>query len=117
MDWTSVGGIVGSLGVAFGAFGAHGLKNKVREPKLLDDWKTASSYQMVHAMMIVVSGLARKSNNLSPKLFTVGTLMFSGSIYGLVLLPPGHGLRKVLGPVTPLGGLMLIAGWANLVRK
>ena len=50
----------------------------------------------------------------APRLFSLGCLFFSGSIYGLVLLPKGHALRKVLGPVTPLGGLLFIAGWLSM---
>ncbi|CAE8695833.1 unnamed protein product, partial [Polarella glacialis] len=78
--------------------------------ELLESWKTAAMYQMLHAMMIGVSASLRR-NSKAPKLFSLGCLFFSGSIYGLCLLPKGHGMRKLLGPATPLGGLLFIAGW------
>lgn len=105
-------GILGAIGVACGAFGAHGLKNYTSDPSLLESWKTAASYQMLHAVMVGLSSLDGKGH--APKLFSLGCLCFSGSIYGLVLLPKGHSLRKLLGPVTPLGGLLFIAGWLSM---
>ena len=62
--------------------------------------------------MVGLSSLDGKGH--APKLFSLGCLCFSGSIYGLVLLPKGHSLRKLLGPVTPLGGLLFIAGWLSM---
>merc|ERR1711971_303599 len=98
------------MGVGLGAFGAHKLKTIIKEPELIQSWQTACNYHMLHAVMIGVSASLRKSKT-SPLLFTLGILCFSGSIYGLVVLPKGHGLRKVLGPVTPLGGLLFMGGW------
>merc|ERR1712196_485416 len=112
--WRTVSGIMGGLAVGLGAFGAHGLKSRVKDVELLESWKTAASYQMVHAIMIAVSALAKKGCSRTPRLFTAGSILFSGSIYGLVLLPKGHGLRKLLGPMTPFGGLTLIAGWISM---
>lgn len=63
------------------------------------------------AMVAVSASLGKRT---APRLFSLGCLCFSGSIYGLVLLPKGHGLRKVLGPVTPLGGLLFIAAWLSM---
>ena len=106
----AVSGVLGAFGVAMGAFGAHGLKKYVSDPELLESWKTAAWYQLIHAVMVGVAALLRRGGS-APKLFTAGCLCFSGSIYGLVLLPKGHGLRKLLGPITPIGGLLFIAGW------
>eukprot|EP00438_Fugacium_kawagutii_P033767 Skav207137 [mRNA] locus=scaffold6096:33189:35572:- [translate_table: standard] len=112
-NWTVVSGLLGAIGVACGAFGAHGLKNYTSDPALLESWKTAASYQMLHAVMVGLSASLGNSRN-PPRLFSLGCLCFSGSIYGLVLLPKGHSLRKLLGPVTPLGGLMFIAAWLSM---
>eukprot|EP00928_Gymnodinium_smaydae_P071630 TRINITY_DN55169_c0_g1_i1.p1 TRINITY_DN55169_c0_g1~~TRINITY_DN55169_c0_g1_i1.p1 ORF type:complete len:138 (-),score=23.08 TRINITY_DN55169_c0_g1_i1:114-467(-) len=117
MDWTAVSGLLGGLGVGFGAFGAHGLKKKVSDVEQLEAWRTAAYYQMIHAGMIGVSAYLRKKSSWAPRLFTLGCVCFSGSIYGLVLLPKGHDLRKLLGPVTPLGGLFFIAGWFSMLKE
>ncbi|CAJ1394596.1 unnamed protein product [Effrenium voratum] len=108
----AMSGVLGALGVAMGAFGAHGLKNYTSDPQLLESWKTAANYQMLHAVMVAVSSFLVKGP--APKLFSLGCVFFSGSIYGLVLLPKGHGLRKLLGPITPIGGLLFIAGWLSM---
>lgn len=96
---------LGFLGVALGAFGAHALKDKV-DPEL---WRTAVSYQMWHALAI----LAIASPTAKP-LFLAGTVIFSGTLYALAL-----GAPRWLGAVTPIGGLLLLAGWgaALLARK
>ena len=106
-------GALGAFGVAMGAFGAHGLKKYVSDPELLESWKTAAWYQLIHAVMVAVAASLRKGNS-APRLFSYGCVCFSGSIYGLVLLPKGHSLRKILGPVTPIGGLLFIAGWLSM---
>jgi len=108
-------GISGGLGVALGAFGAHGLRGKVEE-RLLETFQTAVQYQMIHALalLIVAFMMLQSGRNLTLDIaagaFVVGILLFSGSLYGLVLTD-----MRWLGPVTPLGGLCFIAGWAALV--
>jgi len=108
-------GISGGLGVALGAFGAHGLRGKVEE-RLLETFQTAVQYQMIHALalLIVAILMLQSGRNLTLDIaaggFVVGILLFSGSLYGLVLTD-----MRWLGPVTPLGGLCFIAGWAALV--
>lgn len=108
-------GISGGLGVALGAFGAHGLRGKVEE-RLLETFQTAVQYQMIHALalLIVATMMLQSGRNLTLDIaagaFVVGILLFSGSLYGLVLTD-----MRWLGPVTPLGGLCFIAGWAALV--
>mmetsp|Transcript_117762 Transcript_117762/g.333804 ORF Transcript_117762/g.333804 Transcript_117762/m.333804 type:complete len:118 (+) Transcript_117762:94-447(+) len=113
MDWAKVSGLLGGMGVGLGAFGAHKLKSIVKDAELLDSWKTAAYYQMIHSVMIGVSASLRKGR-APPLLFSLGCVCFSGSIYGLVLLPKGHGARKILGPVTPIGGLLFMAGWLSM---
>ena len=108
-------GISGGLGVALGAFGAHGLRGRVEE-RLLETFQTAVQYQMIHtlALLIVAIMMLQSGQNLTLDIaagaFVVGILLFSGSLYGLVLTD-----MRWLGPVTPLGGLCFIAGWAALV--
>ena len=67
--------------------------------------------------MVCVTPAIAPEATVAPKAFAAGTLMFSGSIYALVLLPEAHGLRKLMGPTTPLGGLTLMAGWLALMLE
>jgi uncharacterized membrane protein YgdD (TMEM256/DUF423 family) len=111
---TIIAAVLGLVGVALGAFGAHGLKSAV-SPDMLDVWKTAVSYQMYHTPVILMLGLlpalgGGKIRALASVCFIAGTLVFSGSLYALVILNiPG------LGMVTPFGGLLLLLGWLTLI--
>ncbi|KAF1956351.1 DUF423-domain-containing protein [Byssothecium circinans] len=107
--WT-IGCLYGATSVALGAFGAHGLKKRIADPQRLASWSTASQYQLMHSVALTVATIAAPQNTLAMSLFTAGMTMFSGSIYLLVLDPQRF---KVLGPVTPLGGLCLIGGWGQ----
>lgn len=98
------------LGVALGAFGAHGLKTRV-SPDMLAVFETAVRYQMYHALGLfavawIVSQWPQANAGIAGWLFVGGTLIFSGSLYLLVFT----GLRW-LGAITPIGGLMFLAGW------
>lgn len=109
-----LGSISGFLAVAAGAFGAHALQSQL-SPDMLEVWKTAAHYQLVHSVMVVVAGVAgfsRASRALlwAGWLFVVGVVLFSGSLYALALT----GMR-VLGAVTPFGGLCFLGGWLALV--
>lgn len=105
---------LGGSGVVLGAFGAHGLRGKVAE-NLLEAYKTGVQYQLLHALALF--GIALLLQNwgertalvVSGALFTIGVLLFSGSLYGLTFGGP-----RWLGPVTPLGGVAMIAGWVAL---
>ncbi|MCP4006695.1 MAG: DUF423 domain-containing protein [bacterium] len=112
MSWVGVAGFLGASGVAAGAFGAHGLREHLT-PEILASWDTAVLYHLLHSLAILALGLVGVVNgrkvHLPASLFTAGVFLFSGSIYALAL-----GLPRVLGPVTPLGGLCLIAGWISL---
>ncbi|RZU00027.1 uncharacterized membrane protein YgdD (TMEM256/DUF423 family) [Advenella incenata] len=105
--------ISGFIGVAAGAFGAHGLKNHV-DPALLPVWHTAVLYQLIHTLaLLMLVGLAAHINRhalrWTSRLFTAGIVIFSGSLYVLVLSNV-----KWLGAITPIGGLCFLAGWLCL---
>jgi uncharacterized membrane protein YgdD (TMEM256/DUF423 family) len=115
----ALGALAGFSGVAFGAFGGHGLRKKLADaaegPKRLEWWQTGASYHQVHAVAIAVSALvAERLPGSLPSAaawaFFAGIVLFSGSLYVMALT----GIRK-LGAVTPLGGLGLLAGWACLL--
>lgn len=108
--WT-VGSIYGATAVALGAFGAHGLKKRISDPSRIANWNTAAHYQLVHSGVLLLTSAVAPKNKVAAGLLTAGMTMFSGSIYLLVLNPDKF---KALGPVTPLGGLCLIGGWAAL---
>ena len=108
------GGVLGNLAVVFGAFGAHGLK-KIVHPELLKNFETGVKYQMYHALMLVLVGtifpFSGFSQNLMAWFFILGTFFFSFSIYGLIFSSAQGRKMAFLGPVTPLGGLLLVMGW------
>jgi uncharacterized membrane protein YgdD (TMEM256/DUF423 family) len=108
----TTGALLAGIGVALGAFGAHGLRN-VLEPAALGWWQTAVDYQMWHAIgLLAIGALGRPSLRTPALSIAIGTLVFSGSLYLMALT----GLRW-LGAVTPLGGLLMIAGWAILAWR
>ncbi|WP_281784199.1 DUF423 domain-containing protein [Sinimarinibacterium flocculans] len=113
--WLALGAVYGFLGVALGAFGAHALKTRL-SAELLAVWKTAVEYQMYHALALLGVGLLLRQLGTSAPLqwagagFALGVLLFSGSLYALCL----SGVR-VLGAITPFGGMLLLAGWALLL--
>jgi uncharacterized membrane protein YgdD (TMEM256/DUF423 family) len=113
MKWILCAAILGALAIAAGAFGAHGLRDRL-EPQQVAAWSTAAHYQLLHSAVILALGLfevaGERSVRVPASLFTTGILLFSGSIYLLT----AAGLR-FLGPVTPLGGLTLIAAWLSLL--
>lgn len=109
--------ICGGLAVASGAFGAHALKARLAAAGMTDVWETAVFYHLMHALAATAAGLsaAAGESRLAGSLlragwcWLLGTGLFSGSLYAL-----GLGGPRLLGPVTPLGGLFLIAGWGLL---
>ncbi len=106
-----IGSALGFLGVALGAFGAHGLQAKVH-PSILAIFETAARYQLFHAIVIVVISfipVRSQKEDTAGWFFTAGVIIFSGSLYLLVLTG-----QKFFGAVTPIGGLLLLAGWASL---
>lgn len=113
------GAILGLLGVAIGAFGAHGLRTRLEAAGRMDTFETAVKYQFYHALALVLVGIlmqqfaqsltALKWLGYSGYSFLLGTLIFSGSLYVLCL----SGVTW-LGAITPLGGVFMIVGWALL---
>jgi uncharacterized membrane protein YgdD (TMEM256/DUF423 family) len=103
------------LAVALGAFGAHGLADRL-EPKYLDIWKTGVTYQMFHAtgLMIVAILLGKVPSSAlfswSGWLMLIGIILFSGSLYALSLTKVG-----ILGAITPLGGVAFLAAWVLMI--
>ncbi|MCF6094055.1 DUF423 domain-containing protein [Microaerobacter geothermalis] len=102
------------LSVALGAFGAHGLKGKI-SPDLLAIYQTGVQYQMIHAIALIFIAIlsdrlgAISLMNWSGWLFQIGILLFSGSLYALSI----SGI-KVLGAITPFGGVAFLLGWILL---
>ncbi|MBQ0831719.1 DUF423 domain-containing protein [Marinobacter sp.] len=110
-----IGAFFALTAVMAGAFGAHGLRNLVSE-RSLEVFQTAVTYQMYHAIALVLAallsgfGLSRRLLGLAAGFFLAGILLFSGSLYTLVLTD----IRWV-GPITPIGGLCFMIGWALLL--
>lgn len=104
-----LGSLLAALGVMLGAFGAHALKARVT-PEMLEVWQTAVFYHLVHALAVLLVALLAVRLGASvgwiAMLFIAGILLFSGSLYALVLT----GMRP-LGMITPIGGVLFIAGW------
>jgi uncharacterized membrane protein YgdD (TMEM256/DUF423 family) len=113
MVWIGVAAVSGALAVVAGAFGAHALRSQV-SPELLSTWSTAVQYHLLHSVVLLALGLfshsAPKNVDLPAWLFLLGILLFSGSLYGLVLTQ-----QSWLGPVTPIGGVLLITAWLSLL--
>jgi uncharacterized membrane protein YgdD (TMEM256/DUF423 family) len=108
-----IGALAGFTGVALGAFGAHALRGRL-SPEMLAVFETGVRYQMYHALAVIATGLiaARLGGWLiltAGWLFTAGIVLFSGSLYALALTG-----ATALGVITPIGGLMLLLGWACL---
>jgi uncharacterized membrane protein YgdD (TMEM256/DUF423 family) len=105
------GSLLGLTGVALGAFGAHGLKTTFDATGGLENWKTAVLYQLIHAVALVaLSSRTEPAVRRAGFFWTVGVILFSGSLYLLAVGAP----VKFLWPVTPAGGLALLLGWATL---
>jgi uncharacterized membrane protein YgdD (TMEM256/DUF423 family) len=102
----------GFLGVALGAFGAHGLRDVLEKNATTDIWKTASNYHLIHAVVLLFVATLRPFPKTAWLLFFAGVIIFSGSLY--VLAATGV---KWLGAITPIGGLSLLAGWLALVFR
>ncbi|AVR46668.1 DUF423 domain-containing protein [Christiangramia fulva] len=109
-----IGGIYGTLAVILGAFGAHALRRSFNDDQLRS-FETGVRYQMYHAIMIIICGIVfpflDTGQTIAAWCFIIGIFLFSFSIYLLTWLSSRGKSMKVLGPVTPLGGLLLIAGW------
>jgi uncharacterized membrane protein YgdD (TMEM256/DUF423 family) len=109
-----IGSLLGFLGVAAGAFGAHGLRSRL-SADMLAVFETAVRYQMYHvfALLIVAAAMGRLGDarllSLAGWFFVAGIVLFSGSLYALALSG-----ASALGAITPIGGLAFLIGWACL---
>lgn len=106
--------IFGMVGVAAGAFGAHGLESKL-DADALEVWHTAVRYQMYHAFALfgaawLSTEVGSTATSVAGWSFIVGVLIFSGSLYALALTD-----IKWLGAITPIGGVSMIVGWIALI--
>ena len=112
--------ILGGLAVIIGAFGAHGLK-KLVDAESLNTFETGVRYQMYHALLLLFVGsttyLTQSAKTTIFYLIVAGTLLFSGSIYGLATNELTSFDFKKIGFVTPVGGALLIAAWVVMVFK
>jgi uncharacterized membrane protein YgdD (TMEM256/DUF423 family) len=118
------GACLAALGVMLGAFGAHGLEDRLVDlgyqsdlTKRLDWFETAVKYHLIHSLGMIVMGLVMERREvgkllrLAPVFLLTGTVLFSGSLYGMTVLSDQW---RWLGAITPLGGLSFIAGWLFL---
>lgn len=109
----TIGALLGCLGVAAGAFGAHALKDQLA-PERLVQYELAVRYQLYHAFALLAAAYAAQrwpasTAGLAGWFFTAGVLIFCGTVYALAFGSP-----RWFGAITPLGGLSLIVGWALL---
>ncbi|MEY8761695.1 DUF423 domain-containing protein [Chryseobacterium tongliaoense] len=112
------GAVYGMLSVILGAFGAHALK-KILSVERLESFETGVRYQMYAAFFLLIAGYILKFETSSEKwvsiLMIAGTMLFSFSIYFLSLQDYLGANLKFLGPITPLGGLLMILSWGMLI--
>lgn len=116
--WVFAGAVLGGLAVAAGSFGAHGLKDLLAANGQAANWETGVRYAIFHALVLVAVGLfagqpqteaSRPWLLVAGTCFLLGTLIFSGFLGALAL----SGMR-ILGAIVPIGGVLLLAGWAAL---
>lgn len=125
MNAIALGAVLAGVGVAAGAFGAHGLEGRV-EPRLLEVFETGARYQTIHALALVMVGLAQTSAIHSSSvgvaagskraawldragwLFVAGIILFAGSLYLMTFTN-----QRWLGAVTPFGGVAFLLGWVS----
>jgi uncharacterized membrane protein YgdD (TMEM256/DUF423 family) len=114
----STGAIFGMIAIILGAFGAHALK-KVLSIEELSTFETGVKYQMYHALFLLIvgmlTGLSQKSKKIIYNLVVLGIIFFSGSIYLLATNSLTSFDFKIIGFVTPIGGLLLISAWGTLL--
>lgn len=106
-SWTlRVAAVLGFLGVALGAFGAHALKPALASFGTADIWQTAVFYQLVHAVALLALAAMDRVSRLLAIFWIAGIVIFSSTLYIIALSE-----LKWLGAITPIGGLLLLAGW------
>ena len=118
--WLAAAAILGAIGVMLGAFGAHGLEKLTADESILKTYDTAARDQLIHAVALMgVAILAIHNPSRLVKwaaiFFIAGIILFSGSLYLISYLKIREVNVKMLGPVTPAGGMLLILGWVLLL--
>lgn len=118
MNWTAIGAVLMGLAVALGAFGAHGLRNRL-DAYSMSVYEKAVFYHFVHALSILLVAALARTNAISLAgqtrvcfLLAIGIIVFSGSLYALAV----SGVR-MLGAITPIGGIAFIIGWVLLAYQ
>jgi uncharacterized membrane protein YgdD (TMEM256/DUF423 family) len=115
MLWTRIAAVVGFLGVALGAFGAHGLQGKVPE-RLLGAYETGVLYHLIHAVALLALGLyssaTQRSVSAPAGVMLAGVVLFSGSLYLMTIT----GITR-FGMITPFGGVAFLVGWVLVLVK
>lgn len=120
------GSLSAAIAIALGAFGAHGLLKHVEsglmDLRMVQSFETAAKYQMYHALALVLLGIVMKVHGNHKRLtvamwlFVLGTIFFSGSLYFIATRTIiGWDNWQWIGPITPIGGLLFIAGWISLI--
>lgn len=113
-----IGAVYGLLSVILGAFGAHALKKVISVEKLIS-FETGVRYQMYSALFLLIVGYILKFETPAEKwisiLMIAGTFLFSATIYLLAFSEVASIPTKIIGPITPLGGLLMIISWAMLI--
>jgi uncharacterized membrane protein YgdD (TMEM256/DUF423 family) len=117
-NWTTFAALSMMLAIVFGAFGAHALKTSLPADQLMS-FETGVRYQIYHSLAILITVILHKqldvSFNVSLWCFGIGMFLFSGSIYFLSTIPiHGVGFLRIMAPVTPIGGLLLLTGWLSM---
>jgi len=120
--WIITGLILLITGIILGAFGAHALKDVISDPEKLSAFETGVRYQLIHAVAFLSVPFIVRQFGINPtwsfRLLLAGVICFSCSIYLLTLKDAvGIPALKFFGPVTPLGGLLLILGWTILLLQ
>ena len=110
--------VFGFFGIIFGAFGAHRLR-RVLEPEVLHSFETAVKYQLIHAVVLLLLGFQFDFIDFTERMIAscliVGVFLFSFSIYALCYAKAKNLNLKFMGPITPVGGLLLMSGWGLLI--
>ncbi len=111
LNWIGIAAINLAVAVALGAFGAHGIKSMV-DAQQLAWWHTATLYLFIHALGLLIVGLLIRLNyatQVTAWLLQIGIIIFAGSLFAMTL-----GAPRWFGAITPIGGVLMIAGWAWL---
>lgn len=111
--WIRIASVVCFVAVGMGAFGAHALAERLETADKVEVWKTAVFYQLTHGLALLVLAFSGRHQGITAWTWLTGLTLFSGSLYGLSLLENA----RWLGPVTPLGGVLMMAGWLALALK